>query len=209
MKSRIGITALVCALAVPALAQTPDYIRAKSDAVRAAFGPDVAATIFSDAYTVMRRDMIDKSARRIPTYECPATPLMALAWVIPYPVKPGAVSWVEQFVVDCKPRTQRNFLIVIDRGRPRMIELLPGATAADPLLQRDTFAGSNAAIAGARPKDCDRQWVVDTRLVAPRRDNEPWSERWIYDMCGTRAEVEMTFTPSPRGGTTWNAKLAK
>ncbi|MBZ0138572.1 MAG: hypothetical protein K8H87_02210 [Pseudorhodoplanes sp.] len=205
------IVFLAGVFAAPAAAQTsvPDYIRAAPEAVRAAFGPDVAGTIFSDAYTPLRRDLIGKSARRIPTFECPDTPPMALARVIPFPVKPGVVSWVEQFIVDCRPHAQRNFFIVIDRGQPRMVELLPGTTAADPLLQRDTFAGSSAAIAGARPKGCDRQWVVDTRLVAPRRDHAPWSERWSYDLCGTRAEVEMTFTPSPRGGTTWNAKLVK
>ena len=37
----------------------------------------------------------------------------------------------------------------------------------------------------------------------------PWQERWFYDLCGTTAEIEMTFTPSDASGTTWGAKLIK
>lgn len=194
-------------LSAPAFAQTPEYIRADPAQIRAAFGQATGARIFSDAYTAMRRDMVQKSVARIPTYECGKEPLMALAWVIPFPIKPGAVSWVEKFIVDCKPRTQRNFLAIIDDGKPRMIELLPGNSATDPVLQRDAFAGSSAAVAGAKPQGCDKQWVTDTRINGERRVNAPWSEIWSYDLCGKRADVEMTFTPSPASGTTWGAKL--
>lgn len=78
--------------ASPALAQKPDYIHADNTAVRNAFGPAVASKIFSDAYTPMRRDMVQKSIARIPTYDCGKEPLMAVAWVVPFPIKPGAVS---------------------------------------------------------------------------------------------------------------------
>lgn len=193
----------------PAAAQTPDYIRADNTAARSAFGPAVASRIFSGEYTPMRRDMVQKSIARIPTYECGKEPLMALAFVVPFPIKPGAVSWVERIVIDCKPRTQRNFLAIMEGNSPRMIELLPGNSATDPVLQRDAFAGSSAAIAGARPQGCDRQWVIDTRLQGERRANAPWTEIWSYDLCGKKADVEMTFAPSASQGTTWNAKLVK
>lgn len=197
------------AFALPAVAQRPEYIRAENAGVRNAFGSAVAEKIFSDAYTPMRRDMVQKSIARIPTYECGKEPLMALAFVIPFPIKPGAVSWVEQIVVDCKPRTQRNFLAIMEDGKPRMIELLPGGSATDPVLQRDAFAGSSAAVAGLKPQGCDKQWVIDTRISGERKGNAPWSEIWSYDLCGKRADVEMTFTPSASRGTTWNAKLLK
>src|SRR5581483_6518303 len=131
--------------ALPALAQTPEYIRADSAAARSAFGVTIAAKIFSDAYTPLRRDVVQKSIARIPAYTCGKEPMMALAFVVPYPIKPGAVSWVEKIFVDCQPMAQRNFLAILEGDHPRMIELLPGATAADPTLQRDAFAGSSAA----------------------------------------------------------------
>jgi hypothetical protein len=209
MMQRLFLLLMFALWAQSAIAQTPDYIRADNAAIRNAFGAPVASKIFSDAYTPMRRDMVQKSAQRIPTYDCGKEPLMALAFVIPFPIKPGAVSWVERIVVDCKPRTQRNFLAIMEGGGPRMIELLPGTSQTDPVLQRDAFTGSSAAVAGVKPQGCDKQWVIDTRISGERRANAPWSEIWSYDLCGKRADVEMTFTPSPQRGTTWNAKLVK
>lgn len=97
----------------------------------------------------------------------------------------------------------------MDGENPRMIELLPGSSATDPVLQRDAFTGSSAAIAGAKPQGCDKQWVIDTRIQGERRSDQPWTEIWSYDLCGKKADVEMTFTPSRGRGTTWNAKLVK
>lgn len=200
---------LASLLAGAAFAETPAYIRAKPEALQKAFGPGVTARVFSDAYSAMREDMVGKSAQRIPGFECGARPLYALAFVTPYPIKPGAVSWVEKFILDCKPRAQRNFLAILENGQPRMIELLPGATVADPQLQRDAFRGSGAAVVTVRPQGCDHQWVTETRPVSDHKSGEPWTERWIYDLCGTKAEVEMTFTPAADGGTDWTAKLVR
>jgi hypothetical protein len=209
MRGALVIVLGILCLTESAFAEKPDYIRADSAAVSRAFGQAVAAKIFSDAYTPMRRDMVQKSIARIPTFECGKEPLMAVAWVIPFPIKPGAVSWVEKIVVDCKPRTQRNFLAIMEDGNPRMIELLPGSSGTDPVLQRDAFRGSTVAIAGAAPRGCDKQWVIDTRVQGERRSDQPWTEIWSYDLCGKRADVEMIFTPSRGSGTTWNAKLVK
>lgn len=207
--TRLLLIVLAIFASVPAFAQTPDYIRADPAAVRNAFGAAVASKVFSDAYTPMRRDMVQKSVQRIPGYACPKDPLIALAFVIPFPVKPGAVSWVERFFIDCQPRAQRNFLAIMEGDKPRMIELLPGSSATDPVLQRDAFAGSSAAVAGAKPQGCDKQWVTDTRLGGERKANAPWTEIWSYDLCGAKAEIEMTFTPAASSGTTWSAKLKK
>ncbi len=197
-------------LSLPAFAQTPEYIRADPAAIRSAFGPAVASKIFSDAYTPMRRDMVQKSLQRVPGYTCGKEPLIAVAFVIPYPIKPGAVSWVERTFVDCQPRaSQRNFLAIMEGSEPRMIELLPGNSETDPVLQRDAFSGSSAAVISAKPQNCDKQWVTDTRISGNRKPNEPWIEIWSYDLCGTKADVEMTFTPSATRGTTWSAKLKK
>jgi hypothetical protein len=185
------------------------YIQAKPDAVTKAFGPVIAGKILSDAYTPVRRDIVLRSAKRIPGFECPDDPPITLAEILPYPIKPGATSWVERYLLACKPRTQRNFLAILEGDQPRIIELLPGATAADPQLQRDAFKGSSAAIAASRPQGCETQWITDTRAVVAYNGRDPWIERWSYDVCGGRVEVEMTFTPSKGAGTSWGAKLVK
>ena len=82
-----------------------------------------------------------RSRKTIPGFDCPSDPQIALAEVIPFPVKPGTASWIERYVVACTPRTMRNFLLVLEGDQPRMIELLPGNTNTDPLLQRDALQG--------------------------------------------------------------------
>ena len=191
----------------PSFAQAPAYITAKPDAAVRAFGAEAARKIFSNAYTPARQQAVLRSQQAIPGFDCPADPQIALAEVIPYPVKPGAVSWIERYVVACTPRTMRNFLVILEGEQPRVIDLLPGTTNADPLLQRDALQGAVAAAAAVMPKDCHKHIVADTRLVAKIERGAPWLEHWTYDLCGTRAQLEMTFTPSERSGTTWAAKL--
>lgn len=205
------LAAVVVVTATLAGAQTarPPYIQAKPDAVTKAFGPAVAGKIFSDAYTPIRRDMVLRSTKRIPGFQCPDDPPITLAEVAPYPIKPGAVSWVERYLLACTPRAQRNFLMILESDQARMIELLPDTTAADPQLQADAFKGSSVAIAAARPQGCETQWVTDTRAVTAFNGRDPWIERWSYNMCGSKAEIEMTFTPSKGAGTRWGAKLVK
>jgi hypothetical protein len=201
----IGCTAL---LASPAQAQVPAYITAKPDAAAKAFSREVAARIFSNALTPMRQQAVTRSQQAIPGFQCPADPQVALTEVIPYPTRPGVVSWIERFVVACTPRTVRSFLLILEGEQPRIVELLPGLTSTDPLLQRDALQGAGAFAAAVRPKDCTRTIVIDTRITAPP-DRGHWMERWTVDQCGARAEVEMTFTPSDRGGTNWSASLVK
>ena len=163
----------------------------------APIGNDVARKIFSNAYTPVRQQAVLRSQKTIPGFDCPADPQIALAEVIPYPVKQGTTSWIERYVVGCTPRTMRNFLLVLEGEQPRVIDLLPGNTNTDPLLQRDALQGR---LHGGR-RHCarriaTRRLVTDTRLTSKIERGAPWTERWIFDLCGTKAEVEMTFTPS-------------
>lgn len=196
-------------LVVPSFAQTPGYITAKPDRALRAFGSETARKIFSNAYTPARQRAVLRSQKTIPGFDCPADPQIALAEIIPYPVKPGAVSWIERYVVACTPRTMRNFLLILEGEQPRSIELLPGNTNADPLLQRDALQGAGAFAGAVAPKGCDKRTVTETRLVSKIERGAPWQERWTYDLCGAKAEVEMTFTPAAGRGTTWGAKLIK
>ncbi len=195
------------ALASPAAAQTPAYIVAKP-AAAASLGSAVAARIFSDEWTPVRQAAVQRSQKAIPGFECPADAPVALVDVIPYRLKPGVPSWIEKFVLGCKPRTMRNLLMILDGERPRTVELLPGQSGADPLLQRDALQGASAAAISRRAKECKVSYVVDTRTTSPQQGGGAWSERWAFDQCGARTEVDVLFAPSDKGGTTWSVKLA-
>jgi hypothetical protein len=196
-------------IASSAVAQTPAYIKARPDGAARAFGSEMARKIFSEAFTPVRRQAVLRSQQAIPGFDCPADPQIVLEQVIPYPLKPGVVSWIERYVIGCTPRTMRNFLLMLEGDRPQVAELLPGTTNTDPLLQRDAIKGAYTAIGPVAPKDCDRPIVTDTRLTTTLERNAPWNERWSFDLCGAKAEVEMTFTPSAGSGTTWGASLVK
>ncbi len=215
MRPAAAASASLCVIALalgwtPAAAQSqpPRYIVAKPERAAAALGRDTAAKIFSDAFTPLRLQAALRSQQVHPGFACPAQPQIALAEVIPYPVKPGAASWIERIFLGCVPRSMRNFLFVMEGGRPSVTELLPGLTNTDPLLQRDAMQGATAFAAARRAKDCGRSIVIDTRIVGGPPRGGPWTERWTFDQCGKHAEVEMTFTPAARG-TTWNAKPVK
>ena len=73
----------------------------------------------------------------------------------------------------------------------------PGNTSADWTLQRDTrtLIGFYEHSAGGSMQPN----VVDTALV--KRDASGWVETWVVDRNGTRVDYEVSFRPSPRGGT--------
>jgi hypothetical protein len=207
MVGSCGAVLLLCTGA--ASAQTPAYITAKPDSATRAFGKDVAHKIFSNAYTPVRQQAVLRSQKTIPGFDCPADPQIALAEVIPYPVKQGAPSWIERYVLGCTPRTMRNFLLMLEGEQPGVIELLAGNTNTDPLLQRDALKGGYTAVGAIAPKTCDKPVVADTRLTSKIERGVPWTERWVFDLCGTKAEVDMMFTPSASSGTSWTATLVK
>jgi hypothetical protein len=193
-----------------ALAEVPPYIQADPAAVTNAFGKQVADKIFSEAYTKARQRAVLQSVKSIPGYDCPADPPIALVAVNPYPITPGTLAWIEQYTVACKPPTQRNFLMILDKDQPRVIDMLPGGSAADPLLQRDAMQGALAALIPATPADCKRPVATDTSVTgSPPNGRDPWVERWTFDLCGKKAALDVTFTPSPNGGTDWSTTLAK
>jgi hypothetical protein len=205
---RSGFAIIVATmLAAPAFAQVPGYIQADREPVTKAFGKEVADKIFSPAYTKMRQEIMARSTKFIPGFACPDDVKISLGMVTPWPIKPGAVSWIERYTVICTPQTQRNFLAIVE-GEARMIELLPGQTLADPALQRDSIVGVQASAVAANPKGCTRSVVTDTKVTTPMSGGL-WQERWSLDQCGAKADVDVTFTNSPRGGTDWSVKLVK
>jgi hypothetical protein len=211
MGRRIALSIVAVLGSLPAAhADAPAYIKARPDAVVRAFGPEIAGKIFSDDFTALRHEAVQRSARTIPGFECPGDPQVTLAEVIPHPVRPGAVSWIETYTVGCAPRAKRNFLLLLDGDRGRIAELLPGGTITDPALQHDASHSAKMLVKPMLPPTCERTILIDTLLTNPPDGaGGPWVERWTFDQCGARTDVEMTFTPSSRSGTTWAARLAK
>jgi len=149
------------------------------------------------------------SVKTIPGFDCPADPQIALVDVIPYPVKPGAISWVERFAVACTPRARRSFLLLLDSEQTRIAELLPGLTIVEPAMQRDASRAAKSTAKSARPHGCDKTIIIDTRIVSPPpAPGKPWVERWTCDQCSARVELELSFAPSSQGAS-WEVKLVK
>jgi hypothetical protein len=165
----LGALVLGFAAASGALAQVAPYIQADPAAVTKAFGKQTADKIFSDAYTPVRQRAVLQSVKSIPGYDCPADPPITLGLLNPYPINPGTVSWIEHYMVMCKPPTQRSFLMILDKDQLRTVAMLPGESAADPLLQRDAMQGALAALIPATPKDCLHTVATDTSSQARRR----------------------------------------
>ena len=84
-----------------------------------------------------------------------------------------------------------------------------GATATKKKRGKVSAKESAKAAAAAKsPKNCKQSIVTDTRITV-QPDNNMWSERWTLDQCSVKAEVDMSFTASDRGGTDWSVKLVK
>ena len=148
-------------------AQTPPYITAKPDAAARAFGGEVAGQdFFQRLHAGAPAGGACARRKSIPGFDCPADPQIALAEVIPYPVKPGAVSWIERYVVACTPRTMRNFLLILEGDAAARHR---NAARAPPTPIRCCSATRSRAatprVAAVRPKDCDKPIVTDTRLT--------------------------------------------
>lgn len=210
------LRSICCGLAVffmvaSAAADTvPDVSRADRGAIKRAFGGKIAEKIFSNDLGAMRADMLRKSGESIPGYDCKGDRASALIEALPFPIKKDVFSWVERYLVDCTPRAQRNILVIVENDHARAIELLPGATKADPRLQRDAIGAAKAMAAARNPQGCERSWTTDTRETEPYKDNKtPWAELWTFDLCGKKAVVEMSFLPGGASGTSYSVKLVE
>jgi hypothetical protein len=120
-------------------------------------------------------------------------------------------SYHRILVEGCGRQAQRNYLaLVLSDGTGRMVETLPGTTVTDPVLQRDAMQAAASAARVAAP-NCQQVMPraadfdgADTEPTATRR-TRPWSERWVFEACGTLLAVPMRFTPSSAGGTSFTA----
>lgn len=211
--ARIVIAAAVAifGLAPPASSarstQRPDYVRADGGPVAQAFGAAMAERILSDEFHKTRAWAVVTSAREMPGYACPKDLVVQLDVVTPFPVQPGAVSWIEHWRIRCDVTARRNFLAILETdSKLRMLQLAPGASLADPVLQRDAACGVHMHAAQMKPGGCDAQGVViDTAVTRmPERPGTPWTEVWTVLQCEAKVPVTVSFAPAPSGGVTWS-----
>jgi hypothetical protein len=203
----IGLSAPMAQAQTQAQTPTrPAYVRADGGPVAQVFGAAMADRILSDEFHKTRAWAVVTSAREMPGYACPKDPVVQLDAVTPFPVRPGAVSWIEHWRVRCDVTVRRNFLAILETDKLRMLQLAPGASLADPVLQRDAARGIHAHAAQGKPGGCDAQGtVIDTAVSRmPERPGLPWTEVWTVLHCDTRQPITVTFAPSPAGGVTWS-----
>jgi hypothetical protein len=200
------IASLMAGAAGPAHAQErPAYIRADPAALSQTYGPAIAARVFSNQLTGQRLQALQASAARIPGFTCPERPNAVLVTVFPWRGVAGRAAWIERFAVQCQPVATRNFLMVLEGDTVRVMEMAPGTSNTDPLLQRDLMVGIAGAAQRTAPAGCSQPPVVsNVRMLAdPPPAPGRWSESWSVMQCGVAAEIRVQFQPSPQGGTTW------
>ncbi|MFO0293695.1 MAG: hypothetical protein ACK51F_10180, partial [Rhodospirillales bacterium] len=87
----------------------------------------------------------------------------------------GRRSRIEHWRVRCDVTVRRNFLAILETDQLRMLQLAPGASLADPVLQRDAARGIHAHAAQGKPGGCDAPGtVIDTAVSRmPERPGRP------------------------------------
>lgn len=87
---------------------------------------------------------------------------------------------------------------------------VPGATLADPVLQRDAlgFLAQRDFTAAGAEGTCHARKVVDTEILKPlegaavegeRPIDGQWVERWTLDRCGMRVRYIVRFSTTQKG----------
>ena len=134
----------------------------------------------------------------------------------PVLIGPGSLApddgvWSEKLSAQrCGRNSVVNIMFVAgEQPVPRPVELLPGMTAASPVLMRDALpmVASGALRAAEKQKPgagtCAQPRVTDTSTptVIGDKRSEPnslvgriWTETWSFDVCGTPAQVKVTFS---------------
>ncbi len=190
-------------------APVPSYIEADRSPAERMLGKQLADDVFSDRFTALRKQLVAASLRANPAAGCAPPPLFTLETVAPVQAGAEASAWQERYVIACKSDVRRTFLLLAAKGGVRSAELAPGGTIADATLQRDVLPGAMAATVGRVPARCKDVQVRDTRVTSAVDPPQPWTEIWTLGACGRSIDVEIAFTPSPRGGTDWSVQALK
>jgi hypothetical protein len=195
--------------AAPSKPPVPSYIVADRGGAEQMLGAARADEVFSDRFTALRKRLIAASLRANPASGCAQPPDFTLELVAPIEASAETAAWQERYLIKCKPDVQRSFLLISAKGGMKTAELAPGGTIADMTLQRDVLQGVMAATVGRVSEKCKDVRVRNTRVTSLTSTSQPWTEVWTLGACGTSIDVEVHFTPSPKGGTDWSVQVAK
>ncbi len=100
-------------------------------------------------------------------------------------------------------------------GQLARLGMLPGSSAADPILQRDARMYANLAMGKLSPPGCKEFKYLDTAFevfgppggnVPAGREARSWTEKWQVRACGVEGIVKLYFIPDATG-TAISAKL--
>ena len=195
--------------AAPSKPPVPSYIVADRGGAEQMLGAARADEVFSDRLTTLRKRLIAASLRANPASGCAQPPDFTLEVVAPIEASAETAAWQERYLIKCKPDVQRSFLLISAKGGMKTAELAPGGTIADMTLQRDVLQGVMAATVGRVSAKCKDVQVRDTRVTSLTSISQPWTEVWTLGACSTPIDVEVHFTPSPKGGTDWSVQVGK
>jgi hypothetical protein len=187
----------------------PSYIVADRAAAEQTLGAARADEVFSDRFTALRKRLVAASLRANPASECAQPPDFTLEVVAPIEASADTAAWQERYLIKCKLDVQRSFVLISTKGGMKSAELAPGSTIADMTLQRDVLQGVMAATVGRVNAKCKDVQVRNTRVTSLTSISQPWTEVWTLGACGTPIDVEVHFTPSPKGGTDWYVQVVK
>ena len=171
---------------------------------RGAFGPALAARVFSREFTAVRFEKLSDKLSGLPGLDCPAHPDMILFEVLPTTTGGAGTAWVERYTVTCNRSVRRSLFLSVEDGKLLFAApLMPGDTMAGPRLQYDTVPLVQAAAQLPGGGGCNDMFVADTIVLEPPESlTTPWYERWTVVACTKPVLVDVTYSPTPADGGT-------
>ena len=186
----------------------PAYIEADRSDADQVLGPALTDNVFSDRFTALRKQLVAASLRGNPASGCAEPPVFTLEVVSPEKPTQEGSAWEETYAINCTERVRRTFLLFLSvKEGMKHSELAPGDTIADAILQRDFLQSATAAAMSRARAGCKGAQVRNTRVTSATGASQPWTEVWSMDACGTSVDVNVTFSPSPKGGIDWSIVL--
>ena len=186
----------------------PSYIEADRSDADQVLGSALTDYVFSDRFTALRKQLVATSLRGNPASGCAEPPVFTLEVVSPEKPTSEGSAWEETYAISCKERVRRTFLLFLSvKEGMKHSELAPGDTLADAILQRDFLQSATAAAISRARAGCRGTQVRNTRVTSATGASQPWTEVWSMDACGTLVDINVTFSPSPKGGIDWSIVL--
>ena len=187
---------------------TLSYIEADRSDADQVLGSALTDYVFSDRFTALRKQLVATSLRGNPASGCAEPPVFTLEVVSPEKPTSEGSAWEETYAISCKERVRRTFLLFLSvKEGMKHSELAPGDTLADAILQRDFLQSATAAAISRARAGCRGTQVRNTRVTSATGASQPWTEVWSMDACGTLVDINVTFSPSPKGGIDWSIAL--